>query len=308
MNVETSPRLPRGIVTLAIGASKYIDQAISLARSIRVHDPEIPLAVITDARSIRLRRVFNIVHNLDPTLGNPYRQKLCIDRYSTFAKTLFVDSDCLAFRSVSPLFDHLDTDSFCLPTMLVSTGVWYRDVAGWLGQLNASFLPRHNSGCFCFAATKEASIFFETALQYYDRLSEFGIPKTHSNMSDEPAIAMALLACGIRCPELDSVVQFSPLCGALPDDYTVLRGEFKCIRTDGVAVQPYLLHCLAGECQHPRYRREVLKLHLRERYNLPICLCEAVVNACFRVRYGWRHRIKYFFEVARRPFSSIDSN
>ncbi len=289
--MRSEHRESKGVLTLAVGNKPYIAQAINLARSIRVHNPQLPLAVVTDSNERRLLRAFDIVHQLNADLGGPYRQKLCLDQYSQFSQTLFIDSDCLVFRNLSPLFTELKTESFCTPTIQVSTGTWYRDIEGWLDLLKGTAIPRHNSGCFCFANTPDAKQFFSTALWYYDRLSEFGIPKTHSSMPDEPAIAMALLACGIECPEFDSSVQFSPLCGTIPFNYSVLRGRIDCIRADGVRIKPYILHCLAGEWAHWRYRREALKLKLTVENGISNSISETLMNSWFCAIYGWRRRM-----------------
>ena len=289
--MSTLQKYSRGVITVAAGPQKYISQALNLARSIRVHNPNLRLAVITDSRDPELKSTFDIIHQMDLRLGGPYRQKLCLNRYSKFGQTLFIDSDCLVFRPLEEIFERLRTSSFCVPTIMVSSGVWYRDLAGWLELLGVPSLPRHNSGCFCFADTLAANEFFSTALDYYDRLNEFSIPQTHSGMPDEPAIAMALVDHGISGPLHDSSVQFSPLCGEISSDYSVLRGRMECWRLDRAAVTPFILHCLAGECAQSRYRREAIKLKWNA-HHVPAFVCETLVNFYFFVRHGWRGRLQ----------------
>lgn len=284
-----------GVMTLATGEDRYITQAIVLARSVRMRNPGIPLAIVTDSTNRRLRNAFDITHTFRPELGGPFRQKLCVNQYSTFAQTLFVDSDCLIFRSLDSVFELLRTTSFCIPATMTSEGTWYRDVPGWLELLGAKSLPKLNSGCFVFSDTPNTAAFFQTALNYYDRLREFGIPQTHSGMSDEPAIAMALVAHDISCPVDDSSVQFSPLCGEIESSYSLLRGQLVCMKHDGRAVSPAILHCLAGEWGQTRYRREVLKLCWRTQCRIPVRVCDTLLDTWFCVRHGWRNRLKRLF-------------
>ena len=97
---------PEGLLTIAYGRPKYIKMARALALSYRRFNPGRPFAVVTDeANAHTLRQYFDDVLIAKPEYGPGVVQKLHADLYSTFAMTLFVDSDCLFYKHPDELWD-----------------------------------------------------------------------------------------------------------------------------------------------------------------------------------------------------------
>lgn len=55
----------KGILTIAHTRERYIKQAISLAQSVRVHNPDIPIAIAMDKASPKLDEWFDEVVSWD---------------------------------------------------------------------------------------------------------------------------------------------------------------------------------------------------------------------------------------------------
>lgn len=285
------------MLTLATGKKRYIDQAINLARSVRLHNPKVPIAIVTDSDDPRLERNFDHIHRFRPEMGPVFRQKLCLTEYSTFAKTLYIDSDCLVFDDLEPVFTDLDTDVFNMPVTKISEGVWYRDIHGWLNLMNTSYIPKHNSGCFLFSKSAQAKDFFSIARNYYDRLSDFGIPQTHSAMSDEPAIAMAMIEFGLDGIDFDYRAMASPLCPNVTGyRYRVLRGQVIFDVLDKKK-SPAIFHFLAGTWMHPEYMWECHKLHWVIERGYPIWIVESSHELAWFLTYGVGRRAKRFLKL-----------
>ena len=51
----------KGVLTIASGQPKYARQAIDLARSIRLHDLDLPLAVVTDLPAALFEGMYDFV-------------------------------------------------------------------------------------------------------------------------------------------------------------------------------------------------------------------------------------------------------
>ncbi len=96
MDGEGSPA--GGILTIATGPRRYAHFALALARSLDLHEPDIPRAVLTDHYGTFLRPAFDRVIPLQPEWGAGVEQKLRMDMFSPFAETLFIDCDCLVYR------------------------------------------------------------------------------------------------------------------------------------------------------------------------------------------------------------------
>ena len=48
--IQNISRKNSGVITLAYGIPKYIEMAKTLARSLRLHSPDIPRAIVTDTQ------------------------------------------------------------------------------------------------------------------------------------------------------------------------------------------------------------------------------------------------------------------
>jgi hypothetical protein len=46
----------RGFMTIAFGKERYIDMALSLGRSLKLNSPNIKRAVVTDSKSVALKK------------------------------------------------------------------------------------------------------------------------------------------------------------------------------------------------------------------------------------------------------------
>src|SRR3954447_16913268 len=85
---------------MAYGGPRYRGFAVALARSLDVHCPDIPRAVISDAADRRLERLYPWRIPLDPGRGPGLLHKLWLPEYSPFDQTIFIDADSLVVRDL----------------------------------------------------------------------------------------------------------------------------------------------------------------------------------------------------------------
>jgi hypothetical protein len=90
----------KGTLTIAFGADRYLNMAETLALSLKRFSPNIPRALVTDMPDSSVCRHFNHVIPLDHRAPRDLRQKLYIDLYTPFRRTLFIDSDCITFEDL----------------------------------------------------------------------------------------------------------------------------------------------------------------------------------------------------------------
>src|SRR5580700_7201229 len=105
----------RGIITLAYGHERFIEQARSLAHSLQLHAPRLPRTLITDSTNLEIRRQFTGVISYRPEYGSGMRQKLFLDLYSPYDQTLFIDSDCLALGNLESFWSAFAGKYFGVP-------------------------------------------------------------------------------------------------------------------------------------------------------------------------------------------------
>jgi hypothetical protein len=267
-NLRQTSTNGRGVLTIASDGKRYVEHAVNLGRSIRLHSPTIPACVVTDSTDRRLSQVFDSVVRLNREYGNGFRQKLSVSFYTPFQETLYIDSDCLVMRSLESLFRVFDDRAFGIVGGEISSGEWYGDVATICRRLGVDSLPKFNSGVFYFRHGPEAERFFERARSFYDRLPSLGVIATHSGkLGDEPALSAAMATDGMKAlPLSDPNVE---QCSALH------HGEFRKLELNVLAgvcrfhfeeriVEPAIGHFVAGLWRWAEYRRECMRLAMQK--------------------------------------------
>ncbi|HZT30870.1 MAG TPA: putative nucleotide-diphospho-sugar transferase [Bryobacteraceae bacterium] len=102
----------RGILYVAVGEQWYIDECLSSAASAKAVHPDLPVALVTDARQARFPHV-DYVLNVREQI-HPLKQKVKHLSLSPFRRTLFLDTDTVLRRPVASLFDRLNDLDFLI--------------------------------------------------------------------------------------------------------------------------------------------------------------------------------------------------
>jgi len=256
-----------GVLTLAYGEHKYIEMAKNLARSLVLHSPEIPRAVVTDSVIDReLNKLFTHHIPLCAEWGTNFRQKLHIDYYSPFDTTLFIDSDCLAMRDISFIFDLLRNTPFAAvgsDVLLPGQRDPNIDVDFVLKKYGLVSLPKFNGGVYYFNRSDRSRNLFNCGRMIMEKWKENGIKNFRGDgPPDEPIISLAMSLNNIELFDDDKIeIMRTPigLKGKLKVD--VLKARCTFYKNDRL-VSPAILH-FAGEWQEMKdYRRECLKLKM----------------------------------------------
>ena len=189
----------KGILTIAYGKQKYVLQAISLARSIRLRDPDLLLAVATDFPETIFGGHFNEVIPWDFTEWPDLVSKLEIFNISPFETTLFLDADCLAIQSLELVFAYFEGQHFAV------FGQNTLKIDGWITSLNriqkaipSKSYPLFNGGLYYFTHSPLANeVFFRARLlrKSYDELE---LKRTwRGTENEEPLISLAMAQLGL---------------------------------------------------------------------------------------------------------------
>ena len=119
-----------------------------------------------------------------PEYGPGVVQKLHADLYSPFAKTLFVDSDCLFYKHPDELWDLYAHGAFSIRGWRYLTGgtdyekrtpyEWVQDTSQFLKLNDISRLPHFNGGVFYFDQSDTAARLFGISRSLYERRTELG--------------------------------------------------------------------------------------------------------------------------------------
>ncbi|MFO1000097.1 MAG: hypothetical protein U0936_07160 [Planctomycetaceae bacterium] len=256
--------LEAGILTIANGSVPYYEMAKSLAISIRRFSPGIPIAVVTDNPDA-LKSHFDLVIPSDPTRGKSVNQKLYIDLYSPFKKTLFIDSDCIVFTDLHYVFDAFEGGN-----CVISNDVYdlsHRnprelDFSRLEKKTGLNELHGFNGGVYYVEAGTLSETAFRQARSILSDFVGYGIPDFRDGEpNDEYVLAIALSVCKVPLAEVSRQVMQIPLGldGELRLD--VISGTVA-FSVWGRPVNPAIVHFCGYFRDWPIYSRECLKLRV----------------------------------------------
>jgi hypothetical protein len=120
---ELEKMTSEGLITIAFDSERYVRMACALSLSYKRYNPSKPIAVVPDEKYSKvLEQFFNVVIPRDLAYGRGVVQKLHVDLYSPFEKTLFVDSDCLFYKNPELVWRTYAHGPFCVRGWRYLTG------------------------------------------------------------------------------------------------------------------------------------------------------------------------------------------
>ena len=207
------PVLPRGVVVTATGKPHYHALAARLAASIKAHEPDLPVDILSD-RPLD-DPAFDRVH-VDPNATRHTKVEALLR--SRFERSLYLDSDTMAVAPFADVFDLLERFDVALahdqfPANAYCAITWRRDMP-------AAF-PHFNGGVMALRAS----------------------PATHAFLRDWRA---AIAAHGINRdqPSLRELIWLSDLrVATLPPEYNMMNFEILRAKSlDNCHMAPRIVH------------------------------------------------------------------
>lgn len=289
-----------GILTIAFGKDRYINMAMDLGRSIKLNSPGIETAIVTDSENSDIASLYDYLIPLNKDYGKNVEQKLHIDKYSPFENTLFIDSDCLTFRSLEFAFDlFLDSKSIALGTEFFYPGdnCEFADINEITQKLNIKKIPRFNGGVYYVSKTSTQPDILEYARSLLENYKEIGFWSfRNQGPNDELLIGAAIEKMGFQNISDDSKLMRTPIgiLGPLFVDVFKNKSEFN---KYGHKVNPAIVHFAGGIVECKEYKREAGKLKVYYKSNF---LKKANVQL-----YHIFFNLKIWFKVLRNKLWAI---
>ncbi len=235
----------RGVLTLAFGKPVFLELAKALARSLRLHDPDVPRAVVTDSEDPELLNLFDIRVDHNPAYGSDVGQKLYLDLYSPFDETLFIDSDCLVVRKLDAFWTAFRGNDFgACGRRILHQGEKdeFMDVDRVLTHFELSGLPKFNGGIYYFKKNAGAAAVFKTARSLIDRASELGFRTFRGGgLADEALYSVAMALHKVPLTDMAPGGMWTPLNATGPLVIDTIHGECHFSKA-GEPVKPEIMH------------------------------------------------------------------
>jgi hypothetical protein len=253
----------RGVLTLAYGHERFVEQARSLAHSLQMHAPHLPRTLVTDSADSEIRRQFTEIIPYRPEYGSGVRQKLFLDLYSPYEQTLFIDSDCLALGNLESFWSAFAGQRFGVPGykyLQKGSTDPYLDVDHVLESLHLTSLPKFNGGAYYFSRSPEVTEFFATARGILEnwrtlRLCEF----RRDGPGDESVYSVAMAVHHISPTSMGSGGMWTPVGYKGPLLLDALSGTCS-FEKEGMKLSPEVIHFPGEYIYSFAYARERARL------------------------------------------------
>lgn len=253
---------------MAYGRQKYVDQAVALARSVKLHVPHLPICLVTDREESITPFDEQVRMESFAEAGTVLKTR--IYEYSPFEETLFIDSDCLVTRDFSQSLDAIRAWDFSpvVNTYLKAgdADLWLEDVGAALAKVGGACFPKFNGGVYFFRKSETAAKVFAEAEEIRHRQNELGILDFDAaGPGEETLIGLALAKMGLTDLYDDGgKLMRTPLNATGPVHLDILKGECS-FEKNGQMVEPAIVHFCGEWIDHPAYRIAVEEVASGER-------------------------------------------
>jgi hypothetical protein len=188
---------PLNILTIATGKKLYVDMAINLARSYWFWNKgnNINFYIATDLPehlAEDIKAYTKIIELAPGELGKGFSPKLHLDKLAPAGQTLFIDSDCLVYGNLLPVFEKFKGHQVAVVGNYISGGEWFGDVTAICKKFDIVRLPKFNGGIYYIENGQKAHDVYQTAREKESQYDEIGFVRLRERPNDEVLMALAM--------------------------------------------------------------------------------------------------------------------
>jgi len=286
------------ILTIGTGSKLYVDMAVNLAMSfIQWHkNTNIVFQIVTDQPQFIPPDIVDKIQVITvqkDEIGIGFSSKLHLDKLASEGQTLFIDSDCLIFENLEPLFNLFKGHAVTVVGDYISEGEWFGNVKEVCLQFNVPHFPKFNGGIYYLEKGEKATEIYTTAREIEKRYDEIGFVRLRNRPNDEVIMALAMQLHQQKPIIDDGTIMSDPQ--ACPGGYKIdiISGKRLLINPPAPhllhqawypfeRVSPAIVHFLGYYTNHYPYKREVYRLNkaMHEQLNV-----RSEIKGLFTIQY-----------------------
>lgn len=134
----------------------------------------------------------NIITLKPGEMGKGFSPKLHLDKLAPAGQTLFIDSDCLIYGNLLPVFGQFKGHAVSVIGNYIQEGEWFGDVASICKKFQVNHLPKFNGGIYYIEPGDTAKKVYEKARQLEIQYDEIGFVRLRGRPNDEVLMALAM--------------------------------------------------------------------------------------------------------------------
>jgi len=218
----------RSVLLLATNKPQYLKFALNCAESILLHNPGLPVYIATNIIPGKEFAGITFLQVSEDIAGLFIEAKLYLDTFLQTEETLFIDSDCICYGNLTPLFNACSGMDVTVIGRPVPLEDYWRHEAGFAREEFSIDKSIIFTGAFYYI--KKSALthrIFERARQISTRYDEYGLARIQNKWKNEEELLSIAMVANKQHP--------------IADDATLMT-DFSTDR------RPQLLNVLTGEC------------------------------------------------------------
>ena len=265
----------KNVITLATGKKFYFDLAINLARSFILwnKNSNINFYIVTDLTYEMPKDLvgfIDIISIKQNEFGLGFTPKLFLDKVAPPGQTLFIDSDCLIFGDLLPIFEKFKGKKVSVVGNYISSGEWFGNISTICAKFSIPHLPKFNGGIYYLENGAAATEVYALARKIETKYDELGFVRLRGRPNDEVIMALAMQLNSMEPFIDDGNIMSDPQACQGGYQIDVLNGKRWLLNPIKHAqyqswypftrVEPLIFHFLGSYTQDYPYRREIYLL------------------------------------------------
>lgn len=269
----------------------YADLAANLARSFWYWNKGagIRFYIATDQENLLpddVKAFAGVIPIQPGELGTGFSPKLYLDKLAPLGQTIFIDSDCLIFGRLDPIFEKFKGFAVSVIGGYINEGEWFGNIRAICKHFNVPHIPKFNGGIYYLENGLKAAAVYSTASELEKSYDQIGFVRLRNSPNDEVLMALAMQLHQEQPIPDDGTVMSDPQ--ACPGGYEidVMSGK-RWLLNPPVPhplhqawcpfekVSPLIVHFLGYYTNHHPYKREAYKLARKGKDSSP-CLASLV--------------------------------
>lgn len=186
------------VLIFATNNLKYVQFAFNCAESILLHN-DIQIYIVTNLDfpiPFSLQRNVSTVKIEKEHAEMGIGMKLYIDKYLQTERSLFIDSDCLCFGDLQPVFTTCENKNFSVVGTIVNAEEWVGTEQATIIEREFAIkqLPRFNGGMYYIKKGRKTSEIFDFARSIIPDYDHFGFQRINNKwINEEGPLAIAMV-------------------------------------------------------------------------------------------------------------------
>lgn len=189
----------RSVLLLATNKTQYLKFAINCVASIQIHNPGLPVFIATNIKTGADLPGIQFLSVSDELANLFIEAKLYLDTFLQTDETLFIDSDCLCFGNLDPIFDACQGMDVTVIGRLTPLEKYWGT-----GENGADFARKEfaidnailfNGGFYYIKKSPLTTVIFNRAREISLKYDEYGFHRIQNNWkNEEDLLAIAMIA------------------------------------------------------------------------------------------------------------------